>query len=101
MPLYEYECQECGLRFERRQSFSDPRIEECPECNGPVIRLIQPAGIIFKGSGFYVTDNRKKSPTATPGSRMDEKDKGASSTSDADKKKTSTSSSSAKDGNKD
>jgi putative FmdB family regulatory protein len=99
MPLYEYECQECGLRFERRQSFSDPRITECPECNGPVIRLIQPAGIIFKGSGFYVTDNRKKSPTATPGSRMDEK-KGESSTSDTDKKN-STTTSSKKDNHKD
>jgi putative FmdB family regulatory protein len=101
MPLYEYECQECGLRFERRQSFSDPRVKECPECCGPVIRLIQPAGIIFKGSGFYVTDNRKKSPTATPGSRMDEKGKEASSsTSDTDKK-TSTTTSAKKDSDKD
>lgn len=71
MPLYEYQCTECGLRFERRQRFSDPPITVCPECNGEVIRLIQPAGIIFKGSGFYVTDNRAKSSTATPGSRKD------------------------------
>jgi putative FmdB family regulatory protein len=101
MPLYEYECQECGLRFERRQSFSDPRITECPECDGPVIRLIQPAGIIFKGSGFYVTDNRKKSPTATPGSRMEDKDKGDTSTSDADKKTSTTTSSKKDDSSKD
>jgi len=72
MPLYEYQCEVCGLRFERRQKFSDPPLKICPECNGPVIRLIQPAGIIFKGSGFYVTDNRAKSSTATPGSRKSE-----------------------------
>jgi putative FmdB family regulatory protein len=72
MPLYEYQCQECGLRFERRQSFSDEPVKICPECTGPVARLIQPAGIIFKGSGFYVTDSRSKSPTAVPGSRKEE-----------------------------
>ncbi|HOT91618.1 MAG TPA: zinc ribbon domain-containing protein [Anaerolineae bacterium] len=73
MPLYEYQCQECGLRFERRQHFTDKPITVCPECEGPVVRLIHPAGIIFKGSGFYVTDNRSKSPTAVAGSRKDEK----------------------------
>ncbi|MFN2108744.1 MAG: FmdB family zinc ribbon protein [Anaerolineae bacterium] len=74
MPLYEYQCQECGLRFERRQHFNDKPVTICPDCQGPVVRLIQPAGIIFKGSGFYVTDNRSKSSTAIPGSRRtDEK----------------------------
>lgn len=71
MPLYEYLCQSCGLRFERRQQFSEPPVKTCPECGGEVVRLIQPAGIIFKGSGFYVTDNRSKSPTAIPGARKD------------------------------
>ncbi len=71
MPLYEYQCKQCGLRFERRQRFSDEPIKVCPECGGEVFRLIQPAGIIFKGSGFYVTDNRAKSSTATPGSRKE------------------------------
>jgi putative FmdB family regulatory protein len=74
MPLYEYQCQECGLRFERRQHFNDKPVTVCPDCHGPVVRLIQPAGIIFKGSGFYVTDNRSKSSTAVPGNRKtDEK----------------------------
>ncbi len=71
MPLYEYQCLECGLRFERRQHFDDPPIEVCPECGGKVVRLIQPAGVIFKGSGFYVTDNRAKSSTSTPGNRKE------------------------------
>lgn len=61
MPVYAYECTECGVRFERRQSFSDDPITVCPECEGQVRRLIQPVGIVFKGSGFYVTDNRSSS----------------------------------------
>jgi putative FmdB family regulatory protein len=68
MPLYEYECESCGVRFERRQHMEDEPVRICPECGGDVHRLIQPVGIIFKGSGFYVTDNRAKSSTATPGS---------------------------------
>ncbi|MBN1875426.1 MAG: zinc ribbon domain-containing protein [Anaerolineae bacterium] len=71
MPLYEYQCKECGLRFERRQSFSEKPVKICPDCGGEVTRLIQPAGIIFKGSGFYVTDNRAKSSTTIPGARKD------------------------------
>jgi len=68
MPLYEYQCQACGVRFERRQHISDEPVKICPECGGEVHRLIQPVGIIFKGSGFYVTDNRAKSSTSKPGS---------------------------------
>lgn len=59
MPLYEYECKACGVRFERRQSITDDAVKICPECGGEVRRVIRPAGIIFKGKGFYVTDNRK------------------------------------------
>ncbi len=84
MPLYEYQCQECGLRFERRQAFSDEPVKTCPDCSGPVERLIQPAGIIFKGSGFYVTDHRSKSSTAVPGSRKEESES-SSSKSDTSK----------------
>jgi putative FmdB family regulatory protein len=59
MPIYEYECTNCGLRFERHQRISDEPIQICPECGGQVQRVIQPVGVIFKGSGFYVTDNRR------------------------------------------
>lgn len=72
MPIYAYECRECGVRFERRQSFSDAPISVCPECEGEVHRLIQPAGIIFKGSGFYVTDNRGDKSALT-GTKSDSK----------------------------
>ena len=68
MPLYEYQCQSCGVRFERRQHVTDEPVNICPECGGETHRLIQPVGIIFKGSGFYVTDNRAKSSTSKPGS---------------------------------
>ena len=66
MPLYEYQCKDCGVRFERLQHMSDEPVKVCPECGGEVCRLIQPVGIIFKGSGFYVTDNRAKSSTSGP-----------------------------------
>jgi putative FmdB family regulatory protein len=61
MPIYEYECEKCRRRFELFQHFSDEPVKVCPECEGPVRRVIQPVGIIFKGSGFYVTDNRQLS----------------------------------------
>jgi putative FmdB family regulatory protein len=59
MPIYQYRCESCGVNFERNQSFSDEPLRRCPECDGHVHRVIQPVGIIFKGSGFYVTDNRR------------------------------------------
>jgi putative FmdB family regulatory protein len=64
MPLYEYQCEACGVRFERRQHMNDEPVRICPECRGQVHRLVQPVGVIFKGSGFYVTDNRSKSSTS-------------------------------------
>ena len=69
MPLYQYVCKHCNNEFELRQSFSDDPADTCPNCGtvGEVHRLIQPAGVIFKGSGFYVTDNKRKNPAA-PGS---------------------------------
>ena len=66
MPIYEYQCDTCGLRFERRQRMSDEPLKDCPECDGHVHRVIQPVGVIFKGSGFYITDNRHKSTLPSP-----------------------------------
>lgn len=74
MPTYEYECVECGHRFDAFQNMSDEALTECEHCKGPVKRLISGgAGIIFKGSGFYVTDNKGKSSAA--GSSTSSKDK--------------------------
>jgi len=81
MPLYEYQCKACGVRFERRQHMSDDPIKTCPECGGEVYRLIQPVGVLFKGKGFYVTDNRAKSSTALPGKEKKAETSTESSTS--------------------
>jgi len=69
MPIYVYQCDTCGLTFERRQRMSATPMVNCPECDGHVHRVIQPVGIVFKGSGFYVTDNRSRSSTALPGKK--------------------------------
>jgi putative FmdB family regulatory protein len=60
MPTYEYECQKCHHRFELFQSIKDEPKKTCPKCRGRVKRLLGTgAGLIFKGSGFYITDYRK------------------------------------------
>jgi putative FmdB family regulatory protein len=61
MPIYEYQCEKCGMRFERLQQMSAAPVSSCPECGGSVHRVITPVGVIFRGSGFYVTDNRASS----------------------------------------
>jgi putative FmdB family regulatory protein len=62
MPTYEYSCDHCGNHFERFQSMSEDRLKRCPKCRHKITRLLGTgAGIIFKGTGFYETDYRRKS----------------------------------------
>jgi len=62
MPTYEYECEECGHKFEKFQQMSDEPIKVCPQCKGEVKKLFSTgSGVIFKGSGFHATDYAKKS----------------------------------------
>jgi putative FmdB family regulatory protein len=61
MPLYEYQCDACGHRFEVIQKFSDPPVDKCPKCGSPVRKLQASPAIQFKGSGWYITDYAKKS----------------------------------------
>ncbi len=68
MPMYEYQCDN-GHIFEVRQSFSDATLTVCPTCGAKIHRVIQPAGIVFKGSGFYVTDSRGKQNLTTSGEK--------------------------------
>ena len=68
MPLYEYECKKCHHRFEKIQRFSDPHVNKCPVCGGPIEQLISAPTVQFKGSGWYVTDYAKKSSTPPPSS---------------------------------
>jgi putative FmdB family regulatory protein len=65
MPIYEYACGSCGHHFEAKQRFSDDPIAKCPECGQTVRRVLHPAGIIFKGSGFYINDSRNGSTSGT------------------------------------
>jgi putative FmdB family regulatory protein len=70
MPLYEYECEACGRRFEKIQKFSDPPIDTCETCGkGPVKKLLSSPAIQFKGSGFYITDYPKKSSSDSGGTK--------------------------------
>ena len=77
MPLYEYECERCGHRFEVIQKFSDPLVEVCPVCGGPVRKLASSPAIQFKGSGWYITDYAKKGTGgAADGAKGEKADKG-------------------------
>ena len=67
MPLYEYQCESCAHRFERIQKFSDPPLETCPVCGGPVRKLLSSPAIQFKGTGWYITDYARKSGTDSTG----------------------------------
>lgn len=62
MPLYTYRCNACDYTFEVRQRMTDEPLTECPSCGkGEARRVINPVGVVFKGSGFYITDSRKGS----------------------------------------
>jgi putative FmdB family regulatory protein len=81
MPIYTYRCENCGVQFERRQKFTDDPLKRCPECSKNTLRKVYlPVGIVFKGSGFYATDNRSPS-----GSRTTSKSESETSTSSTEK----------------
>ncbi len=65
MPVYEYVCRDCGEHVEVVQSFRDDPLTTCGACGGRLRKVFSAAGIIFKGSGYYVTDTRKKEPSSS------------------------------------
>lgn len=77
MPTYEYYCTSCGFEFEEFQSIASEPIQICPQCSGHVQRKISGGGgLIFKGTGFYITDYKnKKTTTKTPTSKPESKEK--------------------------
>lgn len=82
MPTYSYACTECDNRFDIVQSFTDDTLTVCPECSGKLRKLFNSVGIVFKGSGFYRTDSRGGSSTASePAKKSDSSTSSASSTS--------------------
>jgi putative FmdB family regulatory protein len=98
MPTYTYHCDSCGHGFETVQRFADDPLSECPQCGSRIRRVIQPVGVVFKGSGWYITDSRPKSSSdgaesgtaAKPKSKSDNGDGAGKSESPAkaDKEKT-------------
>ena len=73
MPIYTYRCESCGVRFERRQSFSDVPLKRCPECNkNSLQKVYAPVGIVSKGSGFYATDHRSPSGMKSSSSKSED-----------------------------
>lgn len=70
MPMYEYGCSDCGNQFEVRQKFSDQPLAKCPQCGGPVAKLISQTSFALKGSGWYAQgyskDSKPKTPPACP-----------------------------------
>lgn len=105
MPTYEYRCNKCGEHIEVVQSFHDDALTECALCGGELKKVFHPVGIVFRGSGFYVTDS--KSPTSTASSAGDsargergERGEKATKSESSDAPKKSESSDAPKDGSK-
>lgn len=84
MPVYAYECSECGVRFDARQRFTDEPLTVCPECGGRLHRVPQPVGIVFKGSGWYAKDSRGQGTLATPPKKEGEAEGKNGKTSESD-----------------
>lgn len=89
MPTYDYVCEKCGYEFEAFQNITEDPLKVCPKCKGYVKRQIGTgAGLIFKGSGFYITDYKKSktSPATSSSEKKETKDNATTKTSSKDKK---------------
>jgi|SRR5215467_484639 len=95
MPTYEYLCQTCHHRFEVWQKMTDEPLTVCDECGGHIRRVIFPAGIVFKGSGFYKTDHGNGAVAATNGSSEKSETKPAETTASSENKPAESSSNNA------
>ena len=91
MPTYTYTCTACNDLIEKRQSFSDPPLTTCEQCGGTLRKVIHPVGIVFKGSGWYITDSRGSTSSSNNGrsSSSSEPSSSASSTSSSSAKESS------------
>ncbi|MFN3006677.1 FmdB family zinc ribbon protein [Mycolicibacterium wolinskyi] len=94
MPTYSYACTECGNRFDAVQAFSDDALTTCPKCSGKLRKLFGSVGVVFKGSGFYRTDNRDSSKSSSNGSSSKSSESGLSEKSSSSSSSSSDSSSS-------
>ncbi len=88
MPVYTYRCDNCGVQFEKQQSFSEQSLVRCPECGKKALKKVyQPVGIVFKGSGFYATDHH--SPSGQSSNKEEKKESGESRESETKAEKSS------------
>jgi putative FmdB family regulatory protein len=78
MPTYQYRCVDCGSDLETVQKFSDASLTECPECDGTLRKVYSAVGVVFKGSGFYATDNRTKGKAAASSTTSSSPEKSSS-----------------------
>jgi putative FmdB family regulatory protein len=85
MPTYEYLCRVCTHRFETWQKMTDDPLTTCPECGGTIRRVLFPAGVVFKGSGFYKTDNNGSRPVGSENGNSHQSEKAESSKEGATK----------------
>lgn len=83
MPTYSYACTQCDNRFDIVQSFTDEALSVCSECSGKLRKLFNSVGIVFKGSGFYRTDSRSGSSTASEPAKSDSGAGSTAASSDA------------------
>jgi putative FmdB family regulatory protein len=95
MPTYEYRCAKCGRHLEVYQSFSEAPLTKHEDCGGKLTKVLSPAGIVLKGSGFYKTDSRsgsKSKSTSKSKESSDTADTGSSSSGDSSKESSKSSS---------
>lgn len=91
MPLYTYRCNDCDHEFEVRQRMTEDPLSICPVCGGNIRRVVSSVGVVFKGSGFYVTDNRSSSVNGSS-SRSSSASKTTESSSESSSEKPKTTS---------
>jgi putative FmdB family regulatory protein len=93
VPTYQYACRACDHRFEAVQSFTDASLTECPACSGPLRKVFNSVGIVFKGSGFYRTDSRSGGGgVASESPKSESKSESSSSSTESSGSSTSSSS---------
>ncbi|MBN8657611.1 MAG: zinc ribbon domain-containing protein [Anaerolineae bacterium] len=83
MPVYTYRCENCGIQFEKQQSFTDDPLKTCPECRKKALKkVITPTKVIFKGSGFYATDHKSPSGDTSSSKKSETSEKSSSEKSE-------------------
>ncbi len=95
MPTYTYQCTQCGDKFDIVQKFTDDALSTCEKCDGKLRKLFNSVGIVFKGSGFYRTDSRSGSTTASEPAKADSSSSNSSSSSSSSESSSSSTSSAA------